>query len=186
MGGMPGKLGPVWLPKCSGKAGLISPAFAVYQVRKPRSKAQRDEWLANGGQVVYNLPGWTLGFTTAMELYGEYPAAVAYVCKYIGKDGEKPAGRWYYSGGDLREPHVEYGELSPAQLAADYPGKVFTFNVPGRQMAVVNGVRDQVQNEVGEMDLARAIATYLCTPQDDDEEEREDEYEDGIFVEQGS
>lgn len=130
--------------------------------RKPRSKAQRQEWLANGGKVVYNLPGWTLGFTTAMELYGEYPAAVAYVCKYIGKDGEKPAGRWYYSGGDLLEPHVEYGEISPAQLAADYPGKAFLFNVPGRQMAVVNNVREQVQKE-------------------DDEE-----YENGISVEEGS
>ena len=63
--------------------------------RKPRSKAEREEWLAAGGRVVYNLPGWTLGYTTAMELYGEYPAAVAYVCKYIGKGGEKPGGRWY-------------------------------------------------------------------------------------------
>ena len=88
--------------------------------RKPKSAAQRAEWLANGGQIVYNLPGWSLGFTTAMELYGEYPAAVAYVCKYIGKDGEKPAGRWYYSGGDLRTPEVTYVEISPAQLAEEY------------------------------------------------------------------
>lgn len=108
--------------------------------RKPRSKAQRAEWLKNGGQIVYNLPGWTWGFTTAMELYGEYPAAVAYVCKYIGKDGEKPAGRWYYSGGDLREPEIEYAEISPGELAQDFGQKAYTIDLPGRQITIVNGV----------------------------------------------
>lgn len=112
--------------------------------RKPRSKAQRDEWLRNGGQIVYNLPGWSLGFTTAMELYGEYPAAVAYVCKYIGKEGEKPAGRWYYSGGDLREPEVTYAEISPAELVQDFGPKAFTLQLPGRQLTIVNGVCDDV------------------------------------------
>lgn len=117
--------------------------------RKPRSAAQREAWLRDGGQIVYNLPGWTLGFTTAMELYGEYPAAVAYVCKYIGKDGEKPAGRWYYSGGELREPTVEYLELSPAELAAEYGPRAFVIYPPGKQIAVVNGVevREQVQED---------------------------------------
>ena len=117
--------------------------------RRPRSQKERSEWLANGGQIVYNLPAWTLGFTTAMAVYGEYPAAVAYVCKYIGKQGEKPAGRWYYSGGLLLEPDVEYVELSPADLAAAYPGKAFVFYPPGKQMAVVNGIKvhEQVQKE---------------------------------------
>jgi len=117
--------------------------------RKPKSAAQRAEWLAAGGQIVYNLPGWSLGFTTAMELYGEYPAAVAYVCKYIGKDGEKPAGRWYYSGGDLREAEVTYADISPAQLVEEYGNKVWKTAVPGREIAVMNGVRvrEQVQKE---------------------------------------
>ena len=109
--------------------------------RRPRSAAERVEWLAAGGQIVYNLPGWTLGFTTAMELYGEYPAAVAYVCKYIGKDGTKPAGRWYYSGGDLVEPTVDYVEISPAELAAEYEGRALVFYPPGKQIAVVNGIK---------------------------------------------
>ena len=108
--------------------------------RKPRSKAQREKWLSEGGQIVYNLPDWGWGFTTAMELYGEYPAAVGYVCKYIGKEGEKPAGRWYYSGGDLQDPEVVYAELSPADLVENYGEKVYTFSVAGRQIAVLNGV----------------------------------------------
>ena len=115
--------------------------------RKYRSNAERNEWLSAGGRIVYNLPDWSLGFTTAMDLYGDYPAAVAYVCKYIGKDGEKPAGRWYYSGGDLHEPDVIYAEISPAELANDYNGKCWVGYVPGRQIAVVNGIKvhEQVQ-----------------------------------------
>ena len=117
--------------------------------RRPRSKKERSEWLAAGGQVVYNLPDWKLGFTTALEVYGEYPAAVAYVCKYIGKQGEKPAGRWYYSGGDLAQPHTQYAELSPGELAAEYPDKAFTIYPPGCQIVVVNGIKvhEQVQKE---------------------------------------
>ena len=117
--------------------------------RRPRSAAQRAEWLQNGGQIVYNLPGWTLGFTTAMELYGEYPAAVAYVCKYIGKEGEKPAGRWYYSGGNLVEASVEYVDISPAELAADYGTRAMVIYPPGKQIAIVNGIKvlEQVQEQ---------------------------------------
>lgn len=98
------------------------------------------------GHKIYNLPQWALGFTTAIELYDNYTRAVGYVCKYVGKQGEKPAGRWYYSGGDLREPEISYAEISAADLAAAYPDHAFLFNPPGKQIAVVNGiVHDQVQ-----------------------------------------
>lgn len=119
--------------------------------RKPKNAAERKEWLEAGGQIVYNLPAWTLGFTTALELYGDYPAAVAYVCKYIGKDGTKPAGRWYYSGGELCEPRTEYFEMSPAELQEAYGEKAILICPPGKQIAIVNGVKvhEQVQ-EVNE------------------------------------
>ena len=112
--------------------------------RKPRSEAERVSWLQAGGRIVYNLPGWSLGFTTAMDLYGDYAAAVAYVCKYIGKDGTKPAGRWYYSGGDLKEPTVTYAELSPAELREQYGERCWIGYFPGRAIAVVNGIRTDV------------------------------------------
>ena len=101
------------------------------------------------GHKIYNLPQWSLGFTTAIELYDDYTKAVGYVCKYVGKQGEKPAGRWYYSGGDLVEPSVEYGEISPAELVAEYGEQAFVFYPPGKQMAVVNGIKvlEQVQKE---------------------------------------
>ena len=97
--------------------------------RKPRSARQRAEWLAQGAHPVFNLPGWPWGFTTAIELYGEYPRAVNYVCKYIGKDGEKIGGRWYYSGGSLGRPEVSYEDISYREVAA-LPG-AFTFTPEG-------------------------------------------------------
>lgn len=107
--------------------------------RKPRSKAQRADWLSKGGHIVYNIPGWSLGFTTAIELYGAYDSAVGYVCKYIGKDmnaaaqsglehAGKVGGRWYYSGGDLRRPDLVYADLDWRELAAQ-PG-AYTITAP--------------------------------------------------------
>lgn len=75
--------------------------------RKPKSAAQLQKWLSDGAHEVFNLPAWTLGFTTAIRLYGDYNAAVGYVCKYISKATEKVGGRWYYSGGDLLHPSIE-------------------------------------------------------------------------------
>lgn len=60
------------------------------------------------GQTIFNLPRWPWGFTTAMEVYGDYSAAVGYVCKYISKGEDKVGGRWYWHGGKLAKPDVEY------------------------------------------------------------------------------
>lgn len=70
----------------------------------------------SSGHAIFNLPEWKLGFTTAIALYGDYPRAVGYVCKYIGKQKERPMGRWYYSGGALQEPTKEYVDIDGAWL----------------------------------------------------------------------
>lgn len=93
------------------------------------------------GHMIFNLPGWTLGFTAAIEVYGDYAGAVAYVCKYIGKQGEKPAGRWYYSGGALKEPAAVFGEISPNELVEQFGDRVFEFDTPAGRIAVCNGIR---------------------------------------------
>lgn len=90
-----------------------------------------------GGHPVFNLPQWPLGFTTAIRLYGEYPAAVGYVCKYIGKqDGERPMGRWYYSGGQLREPPKLYADLDFEELCAREDA--YQFDTAIGKMAVIH------------------------------------------------
>lgn len=63
------------------------------------------------GHQVFNLPDWSLGFSTAIGLYGDKAAAVAYCCKYVAKQQEKIGGRWYYSGGRLRRPEVEWTDM---------------------------------------------------------------------------
>lgn len=102
--------------------------------KRPRSAAQRIAWANDGGQVVYNVPAWSFGFSTAIELYGSRAAAVAYVCKYIGKQqaGELPeriGGRWYYSGGELSEPQTLYCDLLMDEARALHPDG-YGFEVP--------------------------------------------------------
>ena len=88
---------------------------------------------------VYNLPQWSLGFTTAQELYGEYDAAVGYCCKYIGKqNGQRPLGRWYYSGGGLKKPEKQYVNLDYRSLLQDYEGEAIEFNIPGSKLVVIH------------------------------------------------
>lgn len=91
------------------------------------------------GHEIYNLPQWTFGFTAAIGLYGTYSQAVGYVCKYIGKqDGERPMGRWYYSGGDLMEPQKDYSVMDYRQLAEDYAGEAVELDIPGSKLLVVH------------------------------------------------
>ena len=89
------------------------------------------------GHPVYNLPQWPLGFTSAIRLYGDYPTAVGYVCKYIGKqDGERPMGRWYYSGGALREPPKLYADLDFDALCEREDA--YTFDTAAGKLAVIH------------------------------------------------
>jgi hypothetical protein len=86
------------------------------------------------GRPVLNLPQWGYGFSTAQKLYGEYIAAVGYCCKYIGKEaGERPLGRWYYSGGALKEPRKEYVDLDYRDV-----GNSVEFSIPGAKLKVLN------------------------------------------------
>lgn len=85
---------------------------------RPRSQAERARFLAAGGHPVYNLPAWGWGFTTAIEIYGNYNKAVSYICKYIGKEGKKAGGRWYYSGGDIKTPTITYEDIGYREVAA--------------------------------------------------------------------
>ena len=87
--------------------------------RRPRSEAQGESWLTAGGSRVYNIPGWSLGFSTAIQLHGDRRQAVGYVCKYITKTEAKIGGRWYYSGGDLRRPDGFTADLDFAKAVTD-------------------------------------------------------------------
>lgn len=71
-------------------------------------------------KVVYNIPSWKLGFTTAIETYGDIGAVANYVGKYITKADKKVGGRWYYSGGKLQKPIHIYSRVSFGEFVGDY------------------------------------------------------------------
>lgn len=101
------------------------------------------------GHPIYNLPEWTLGFTTAIALYGDYPSAVGYVTKYIGKQGLRPMGRWYYSGGRLQEPSKIYADMDKEDV--EKCGQAVEFSIPGARLTVVHTRKDDenvLQEEV--------------------------------------
>lgn len=81
-----------------------------------------------GGHTVYNLPAWGWGFSTAIALYGELAAAVGYCCKYVAKQQEKIGGRWYYSGGKLQRPAVEWCDVDFDALADCQDAEPFTID----------------------------------------------------------
>ena len=101
------------------------------------------------GHPIFNLPDWTLGFTTAIELYGDYVSAVAYVTKYIGKQGLRPMGRWYYSGGRLSEPPKIYADLDRGELIEEYCGKAVEFDIPGSKLTIIHTRKDD-ENDLQE------------------------------------
>lgn len=91
------------------------------------------------GRAVYNLPQWTLGFSTAQHLYGEYSAAVGYCCKYIGKQhGQRPLGRWYYSGGDLKVSEKTLLNMDYRGLRDYYGREACELDIPGSKLLVIH------------------------------------------------
>lgn len=93
--------------------------------RRPKSPAEREKWSAEGARPVYNIPAWTFGFSTSIGVYGDYHAAVGYVCKYIAKEQQKIGGRWYYHGGALSRPEVELLDTDFSKMACTSGAAIF-------------------------------------------------------------
>lgn len=83
-------------------------------------------------KTVYNISDWSLGFTTAIKTYGERGAVANYVGKYITKGVEKIGGRWYYSGGKLKQPIYKYDRIS----FDDFKDFDYEFNCDGGNFKV--------------------------------------------------
>lgn len=103
-------------------SGTLTGGPAGKRPRRPRSAAERSRWLTGGARMVYNIPGWTLGFSSAIALDDNRSAAIAYVGKYVTKSLDKIGGRWYYHSGNLLRAPVLYADLdySVAVVEADY------------------------------------------------------------------
>lgn len=130
--------------------------------RKPRSEGQAKTWLDGGARVVYNLPRWRLGFSTALKVYGEYGAAVGYVCKYVGKqmEGSKIGGRWYYSGGRLRQPVEGFCNLSVEDMDS-IPGTFSVDNPAVGKLRLWRGSGDVLAECLGPLLEKRADSDFI-------------------------
>lgn len=107
------------------------------------------------GHPIYNISDWPYGFTTAIELYGDYGSAVGYVTKYIGKGDSKPMGRWYYSGGALALPEKVYADLDRNDLLVEYAEDAVEISIPGSMLTVIHTRKEQ-DNVLQEKDNGNA------------------------------
>lgn len=59
------------------------------------------------GQIVYNVPEWRYGFTTAIKVYGDPGKLAFYLTKYLTKDMKKIFGKYYWSSKNIvRKPQI--------------------------------------------------------------------------------
>ena len=84
--------------------GLINKALPLEESGRVRKKTK---------QIIYNLPNWTLGFTTAIKIDKNRLKCFNYITKYITKSREKIGGRWYLSSNNLNQ-------LAIIKFNADY------------------------------------------------------------------
>lgn len=84
------------------------------------------ELLRPHGRQAYNLTGYTLGFTNAMQIVdsaSSYAKMASYVSKYITKDMPLfPGKKRYWPSRKLRKPIVEY---NPAWIDSYKPDKAY-------------------------------------------------------------
>lgn len=130
--------------------------------KKPRSQKQRMEMIANGGHVVYNLPDWSFGFSTAIELYGEKLAAIRYVCKYITKAPEKIGGRWFYHSSNLEKPQVLLGYQEIDSLEEQAYSQLLESGVPESE---IPGRLNRMYSEINSINVT--LFTYSEFWEDD-------------------
>gem|GEM_PF-576275 len=80
--------------------------------KKPISKKKMEQLnlsdTSDGVKIVYNMPQWEYGYSTAIRIYGETENTAKYMTKYITKDLKKIFGNYYYAGGKVqRNPEIK-------------------------------------------------------------------------------
>lgn len=93
---------------------------------------RRPAGVKHHGKCVYNLPDWTLGFTTAQRITGKdcVRKTTEYVLKYITKSADKVGGRYYLHGGKFDKPRTACYNVDMSLI----PGQAFEV-APGIEVA---------------------------------------------------
>lgn len=88
------------------------------------------------GHTVYNMPQWSLGWSTAIELYGSRLHTACYITKYVSKDFKKIFGNFYYAGGGVqRKVPTEYCQLDYESINAKEFSNVYRYKYVGYDSA---------------------------------------------------
>ena len=77
------------------------------------------------GQPIFNMPDWTLGYSTCIPIDGNYERTCNYMVKYFTKDSRKIFGKWYLSSRNLvRRPEMMLvsGGMDFHAFVAEHPG----------------------------------------------------------------
>lgn len=70
-------------------------------------------------RIVYNMPEWKYGYSTAIAVTGEKENLAKYITKYITKDLKKIFGKFYLAGGHLnRTPKAELFDIDYESVEA--------------------------------------------------------------------
>lgn len=105
------------------------------------------------GKWVYNLPDWSLGFTTAQRVTGKdcVRKTTEYVLKYITKSADKVGGRFYLHGGKFDKPRVAWYNVDMGLI-------------PSRPFQVADGIEVvTTRNELTISDLLTKIHAKEAT-----------------------
>ncbi|HEX3038599.1 MAG TPA: hypothetical protein VHO94_06365 [Oscillospiraceae bacterium] len=90
----------------------------------------------NQGHTIYNMPQWSLGWSTAIELYGSRLHTACYITKYVSKDFKKIFGNFYYAGGGVeRNVPTEYKQLDYESINAKEFSNVYRYKYVGYDSA---------------------------------------------------
>lgn len=96
-------------------------------VKKPMSDstALSRGFSLSDGHVVYNVPLWKFGYTTAIKTYNGPHAIATYIMKYITKDSKEIFGRYYWSSRNLcRSPSLYFDNVDFESLP------IATYSIP--------------------------------------------------------
>ena len=100
---------------CNGALKVVfNDIYKVKQIKRPvTGETVRRYHLQDRIQYpVYNVSGWNLGFSTAIEVYGSPARLANYVLKYITKQNSRIFGKSYWSSKNIKlYPTIELSQL---------------------------------------------------------------------------
>lgn len=94
------------------------------------------------GRMIYNMPQWKYGWTTAIETQGDMKQIARYITKYITKSGGRIFGNYYYAGGEglIRRPEEELFDVDFEETAAEKEYYVSAVNASFKYIDDLGGV----------------------------------------------